>query len=362
MENKYEYSGIWVAVCTPPLENSGGVGTLFQYAKRHFPSNVQVRFLDTRGHSPWALLSLLNLGSTLISLTKMGLNRKLDVVHCNLGANGSTFRKLVITYWAKNILRVPVILQLHSSSFDIFYNNTRKPVQKLIQLGLKRADRILVLGEIWSSFLKENLDLPPDKVQVLVMGVPEISSEPYKARQFFHLLYAGELSERKGLPQLLDALSKTHSKIKLVIAGKGDTRSYVELATKLEILDRVRFAGFLPSHEIHKLLAKADCLILPSRAEGLPVSVLESLSAGRVPITTMVGALPEYLQNDINCILLTNNTSEAIQSVFDNLSKIDFVAMNSAAKDIWRNNFNSFQTTSNLIAIWGGMCCSPPNP
>jgi colanic acid/amylovoran biosynthesis glycosyltransferase len=64
----------------------------------------------------------------------------------------------------------------------------------------------------------------------------------------------------------------------------------------LELRDRVFLRGWVPSHEIRGQLDRARVSVLASHMEGLPVSIMESLAAGRPAVATAVGGVPELVR------------------------------------------------------------------
>jgi glycosyltransferase involved in cell wall biosynthesis len=79
--------------------------------------------------------------------------------------------------------------------------------------------------------------------------------------------------------------------------GEGVNReALVALARRLR-LDRVRFAGQVPS--IEDVWRIHHALVLSSRAEGLPLSVLEAMACGRVPVVTAAGGVGEIVEDGV---------------------------------------------------------------
>ena len=213
LESKIKRAAITVIVLGPPLNNSGGVGTLFNYAIPNFSSRVLVRFVDTRGARRNPVFSILNVIEAMFVLTlKKSMNR-VDVIHISLGAKGSSYRKTLLLLFAKKVLKIPTVVQLHSSSFDTFLEASPKLLKNCIVRALNQADQILVLGDKWKTYLAQ-VGCLPEKLKTLQMGVPDLlshessssfseaTSDKYKLK----LLFAGAMGERKGLPNLLEAL------------------------------------------------------------------------------------------------------------------------------------------------------------
>jgi glycosyltransferase involved in cell wall biosynthesis len=107
------------------------------------------------------------------------------------------------------------------------------------------------------------------------------------------LLTLAALIQRKGVDVLLDALallSREGLRPWLWVAGDGPERQALAArAARLGIADRVRFLG--ERRDTGDLLAASDIFVLPSRREGLGVSALEAMAAGRAVVCSAVGGL-----------------------------------------------------------------------
>lgn len=110
---------------------------------------------------------------------------------------------------------------------------------------------------------------------------------------------AARFSDEKGHDVLLRAvhlLLKNGQKVRLRLAGEGPTRaSMEELSQHLGISDSVDFLGHI--NDMRQFLSDIDVFALPSRSEGLPICLLEAMSAGIPVVATAVGGTPEIVRD-----------------------------------------------------------------
>ena len=94
------------------------------------------------------------------------------------------------------------------------------------------------------------------------------------------ILYIGSGFERKGVPQLLQALAKPAlAHAQLWIIGKDrKAKDYARLAEQLEVAPRVHFLG--PQQDVTPYLGAADVFALPSLYDPMPNAALEAFAAG----------------------------------------------------------------------------------
>jgi glycosyltransferase involved in cell wall biosynthesis len=105
----------------------------------------------------------------------------------------------------------------------------------------------------------------------------------------WNILYAGHISESKGVGDVLQAiaaLKARHLPVYLKIAGKGDVAAMHAKVRHLQIEDSVEFLGMVKNTEVVGLMHAADLVTVPSRheyPEGFPMTIYESLCS-RTPL------------------------------------------------------------------------------
>ena len=165
--------------------------------------------------------------------------------------------------------------------------------QRLIVAGIGRY--VAVSQEV-AQRLIHKLRWPARKVQVIRNCVSTADSNPIRnlptdrADQAVVLTVA-RLDVQKGHRYLIEAAARV-PEAQFVLAGDGPMRASLEAqARSLGVERRVRFLGH--RDDISDLLADCDVFVLPSLYEGLPLSILEAMSAGKPVIATQIGGTDE---------------------------------------------------------------------
>ena len=110
------------------------------------------------------------------------------------------------------------------------------------------------------------------------------------------------LHSQKGHMYLLEAAALVPDAL-FVLAGDGPERDRLEaFARRLGIEGRVRFLGH--RRDIPQLLASCDLFVLPSLYEGLPVTVLEAMAAGKPVVATDIGGTDEAVMHGATGLLV----------------------------------------------------------
>ncbi|MBK8508750.1 MAG: glycosyltransferase [Candidatus Competibacteraceae bacterium] len=122
---------------------------------------------------------------------------------------------------------------------------------------------------------------------------PDIAA--WKAEGCFVFGYVGQLIKRKGLDVLLQALAGCPDENwRLALVGEGDERGALEAqARALGIGDQVRFFGF--REDRIAFLKGFDAFVLPSRLEGIPRSLMESMAAGVATIASDISGCRDLI-------------------------------------------------------------------
>ena len=265
--------------------------------------SARLRPLDTRGGGS-AMSSSLILVTAVLRIIFGRLGGRLAGVHVNMAERLSLFRKAVIIAACRG-LGVPVVLHLHAAQFPAFFRALPQPLQALTRWIFSLPACVIVLGETARSFVEDELNVPHEKIEVITNGVPEpeLQTESVREPGLQHLLFLGNLTERKGVSDLLGALARPgfdRSRLQVTFAGGGDVRGYRAKANELGIGAFGEFIGWAEQAQVQRLLARTSVLVLPSYDEGLPLVILEALASSVAVVWSPVGEIPSVLHDELD--------------------------------------------------------------
>lgn len=324
------------------------------------PEQIEVQHIDSRGRRSHPILSLGPLLRACAALVAVKARRKVDVVHINMSYRGSTIRKSVVA-WTCRILRIPVVLHLHTCEYEEFYGKLPSALQRAARATFLRADHVVVLGRVWESFVVEVLGVPRQNVTVLYNAAPGPAEtrirQSRSVQDGIRLLFVGQLGPRKGVPELLSALSRMEADSRdwsLTMAGDGDIERAKTLAQDLGILDRITFTGWLDTPGVHDLLKSSDVLILPSHAEGLPMAIVEAFAFEVAVIASSVGAIPEIVIDRASGLLVSPGDVDELERAIRDLCADDQLrdSLARAGRGTWESHLEIGQYTKRISEIW----------
>lgn len=197
------------------------------------------------------------------------------------------------------------------------------------------VDEYIAISKNTKDILCESLFVNRSKVSVVYSG---INKERFDFSRFIKvstdrirdktpiIAYYGRLLEEKGVFALIEAMPfvlENVPKAKLLIVGGGkDELECKRRAIMNGIAANVVFRAFVD--DIGTIMEDFDIYVLPSRSEGIPWSILESMAAAKVVIAASVGGIPEIIQNGKNGILLEDCNPETVaERIVDVVERAD---------------------------------------
>jgi len=210
-----------------------------------------------------------------------------------MGERMSLLRKGLVVATCR-ALGVPVVVHLHAQ-MERFYGVLPGFLQHWARRVFLMADGVVVIAPAARRFVQDKLRVPARRVDIVINGVPEAIEFAEKPREGKHLLFVGNLSDRKGVLDPLGAVSSPgldRSGLRVTLTGGGGLARYRRKARELGLESIVRFEGWCDQARTRELLATSHALVLPSHDEVLPLAILEALAHGVAVVTTPVGEIP----------------------------------------------------------------------
>jgi glycosyltransferase involved in cell wall biosynthesis len=236
------------------------------------------------------------------------LQLNFDIVFA-IGPIATFFGVLLSKIRRKKIISAPHGIAFIQPQYNIFIKLFIKMIE---YFSYKNADVIIFTSEQEKKNFRKNFGFLPPEIFIIpdAIDVNKFKSRDKQILNEFKIegkviTFIGRLIHVKGIRYLITALPKLNFKYTCLIVGDGPQRRELEdLAKKLHV--HTIFTGFREDRE--KFLFISDVFVLPSLAEGLPLSLLEAMAA-KVPCVVTDIPLP-ISENE--AIIIPKKNSEKI--------------------------------------------------
>jgi glycosyltransferase involved in cell wall biosynthesis len=282
--------------------------------------------------------------------------RSKKLAHVHMASKTSFYRKSLLIILLKSC-NIPILVHLHGASYHIFYRNSGALMQKYIKWIFSITDKTILLSDSWQEWYINAINT--NQSSVIYNGVTDYYNNKSLAllKRQNEILFLGRIGERKGIYDLLHAFQKVVKVIPdaiLKIGGDGEVDKAKDLTSKLNLSKNVEFLGWVNEEEKYKLLNNAKVYILPSYNEGLPMGLLEGMSAGLAVISTDVGGIPEVIENEKNGLLIkAGNKIQITNSLIKVLTNNQLLEeLGESARKSFLKSFNSKIMTNKVEEIY----------
>ncbi len=298
---------------------------------------VRVHSLSARKWPPGYLASL-------PALLRRG---RFDVVQCHLFGANWIAKPLAAACGARCIYH-------HDQCNDAF--RTDSPAAILVDALTNRfSTRVLAVSRSVETFNLRVESLPPEKVTYFPNSVdleefrPADAAARRAARERFALPPdafiaggVGRLTPQKNFGLLLDAAPREEAVVALFGAGPE------EAALRHRAGANVRFMGAVADRAaIYRAL---DVLVLPSRFEGLPMTVLEAMASGVPVLASAVDGVREIAADGVNALLAPSENAAAFRTALERLRANPSLRekLSVAALELVRDRFDARKLAATL--------------
>ena len=185
----------------------------------------------------------------------------------------------------------------------------------------------VALSEEIQRTIQEVYGLPDNRIPVVFNGIDLsrcIVKESYARKDTFTVLHIGRFMDVKNHELLLRSFARFkehHSDARLQLLGDGELKeNMMQLAGQLNITDAVEFAGL--QSNVYPWLHNADVFVLPSKFEGMPMTLIEAMGTGLPIVASNVGGIPDMLVNGENALLVEPNyvaVEKAIEKLYNDV-------------------------------------------
>jgi glycosyltransferase involved in cell wall biosynthesis len=176
------------------------------------------------------------------------------------------------------------------------------------------ADAITVPSTVaMCSFVQ--MGVSAEKLHVIPYGVrlDKFTRTEPPPDDSFEVLFAGQVSLRKGVPYLLEAFARLkhpHKRLTMVGSVQDDMR---QLLARLPT-EKVTFMGAIPQAELARRMGRSHVLVLPSVEEGLALVQGQAMSCGCPVIATVATGAEDLFSDGAEGFIVADRDTDALSA------------------------------------------------
>jgi len=257
------------------------------------------------------------------------------------------------------VLRCGACLARNRSGFWPFRWVSYRAKRKEIALN-RNFRRLVVASEYMRHELLRN-GFDADRISIhppVPRAAEERNTSAFSDRNL--IIYSGQIIRGKGVDILLQALSLVTQPFQCIILGDGNHKAYCEqLAQKLGLEKKVRFAGFVPQDELRRYYAEASLAVMSSVwPEPFGASGLEAMRFGLPVVAFDAGAIREWLIDGVNGLLAPWMDTTGFARRVDELLRDKTFArrLGETARAAVNDQFEFSKYVSDLETLFKGVC------
>ncbi len=288
---------------------------------------------------------------------------KLDLLHVHYAIPHSVSAYLAKQMLAAKGIHLPFITTLHGT--DITLVGLDRSYLPITKFGIDQSDGVTAI----SSYLRDrthqafkverqievirnfvNCDVYVAKPKLVAEMRPQYADAGEKL-----LVHLSNFRPVKRIADVVQVFAKVANAMpaRLMLIGDGPDRSTAEyLARQLGVSDRVHFLG--KQDNVNELLPVADLMLMPSEMESFGLAALEAMAC-RVPaIATLVGGVPELIENGVNGLLFevgdVDGMAEAAIALLNDPARIE--KLSAAARKTAQDHFCAYTIIARYEAYY----------
>lgn len=354
-----------VIIVSPSLDaskNVSGISTVTQFI---IDNNQELRYIHFelgRKDNEHGGLRRIRALTKRYHIWKQTLGANPDaIIHYNLPLSKASLLRdpWFIRYAMRNHHKI--IIHVHGGRF-LTAKKVPLPIKPVLYWVFSLNVPFIVLSSrerkiIENRFGAKNVYILPNSVAIPKGKSFSLKEGRLDGRAPIRIGYLGRIEPNKGMTELLLACQKLigeHFPFHLTLAGKEQTKDeYLPLFDQW-LGSRFTYVGVVSGQHKADFLQNLDVFVLPSYFEGLPMSLLESMSYGVVPIVTPVGSIPEVVKDGENGLFIyphdVDSIIKCIKKVDENRQLLENLGNN--ARNTIFEKFNPIKYTETLNKIY----------
>lgn len=196
--------------------------------------------------------------------------------------------------------------------------------------------------------------LPATKLNVIRNALPDRvhtkmdRGESVTSDSPLRLFFSGRFDRAKGFDVLLAATRRLRRRVIIDVFGESVLGEHEESS----LPEGVCLHGWQSFATMEPYLLTCDAVVIPSRWEGLPMSAIEAMRAGKPVIGSRVSAIAEVIDDGHNGLLVPPDNSSALANTIETVSREELAVMGQCARQCFLDGFRIEERESELAGLY----------
>jgi len=179
----------------------------------------------------------------------------------------------------------------------------------------------------------------------------------YSTNGIFQFVHVGRFSYQKNHMMMIQAMNILKEKginCHMNFVGDGELMNDCKKTVgDLGLNRNITFWGI--QDDVHSILYASDCFVLPSRYEGMPVSLIEAMGTGLPVIVTNVGGMPDMIENDISGLIVDSSVSELTNAMIKIINDVSYREQLGKNAKVKSNAYSSEKMADEYIKVYDSL-------
>jgi glycosyltransferase involved in cell wall biosynthesis len=236
-----------------------------------------------------------------------------QLVYVHVGGNASLYRKIAFIVVGR-LAGKRVLTHCHAGNFEPYFAEQGRLGRKLILWGLGKGSKFIAVSLAMERLLVSLWPGIPCVMTPYGINAALFAGRRAPDERFVRLLFIGKMGFLKGERDLLRALQrvvKVAPNFRLDMLGQlSDTITVECHDSGLQPL--IDHLGPVSLEQRLAFFKRADVFVLPTYAEGTPISMLEAMAAGLPVVSTPVGGIPDVVEDGVEGYIVEPGDVEAL--------------------------------------------------
>jgi len=309
---------IIVSPSLDPSHNVSGISSITQFI---ISNNQDVNYLhfelgkkDKERGGIFRVKSIIN---SLIKWNKLLKSHPEAIIHYNFPLSKPAILRDPLFMYIARKRNMKMIIHIHGGNF-LTATYTPLYLKWILRKVFSLPVPVIALSKsekniINTKFKCDNVFILPNCVDLNIAA--KFQKKTNQEKNYLTIGYIGRIAKTKGMDYLLKAckiLKEKNIPFILRLAGMEEIpNQYLPIFHK-DLKNNFIYDGIVSDEKKTEFLKNLDVFVLPSFFEGLPMSLIECMSYGVVPLTTSVGSISEVVQHDQNGIIIKAKDENSI--------------------------------------------------